>query len=699
MTKLDLDFESLDQIFFNPALESKLVTKEYFGISYRTSWRKNQEDAIKASQEIAKRRKTLSIQEAAVPGLNSPVSDLIENLEMDKHLNLSDDSNHSESHLVDNEGEDLNDLYNTSVIMDIVSSESDEDLTRSPLTTSSEIDSPEEDEPEEDNQLLFAEKLGTWMAANSVTHIASNELLHLLRDEGLNLPLDRRTLLKTVRDVGVLKKCGGDYVYIGLQKGIAEEFRKGHFISQVKIDFGVDGIPIFKSRKSELWPILARFSSGDPFLVCCYYGRGKPNSPEEFLEDLLVELGNIIGIDLEYETSTYQVFVRCFICDAPARAFLKGIVHHTGYHSCERCTIVGVRESKRISFHEPEDVVERTDSRFRRFEYHSRGKCHQHEVSPLTRVSHFDLIGDVILDSMHMVYLGITRRILYTFKGKIKGLRRARLSVRHRNLINLRLASCNGKLPSEFNRQPRSLDDLDYWKASELRSFLLYTGIVALKGIVQDAVYDHFIHLSMAMTLLSTVDDERRNECLPYCRDLLQYFINNASKFYEGGFVVYNVHSVQHIPDDVERHNTPCHRIDAFPFENALKSLKRMIKGPQNPVSQVYRKNLENKRRPKKVRALKISNRPKDYCFETNEMVLLVKEIMGNKVICHAYQKSDLNNVFKSPKESREFGIYSIPRGTRNTAVEMSKKDMVHKCVNLPYKDGIAVIPMVDCDL
>ena len=30
-----------------------------------------------------------------------------------------------------------------------------------------------------------------------------------------------------------------------------------------------------------------------------------------------------------------------FVCDAPARALLKGIIVHTGYHYCERCVVVG----------------------------------------------------------------------------------------------------------------------------------------------------------------------------------------------------------------------------------------------------------------------------------------------------------------------------------------------------------------------
>ena len=34
---------------------------------------------------------------------------------------------------------------------------------------------------------------------------------------------------------------------------------------------------------------------------------------------------------------TITVSIKCFVCDAPARAFLKCVLNHIGYSSCERC--------------------------------------------------------------------------------------------------------------------------------------------------------------------------------------------------------------------------------------------------------------------------------------------------------------------------------------------------------------------------
>ena len=108
-------------------------------------------------------------------------------------------------------------------------------------------------------------------------------------------------------------------------------------------------------------------------------------------------------------------------------------------------------------------------------------------------------------------FLGVVCRMLYSFKGSIKGIRRTKLACVHLNVINTKLLCCSGKLPSEFNRQPRSLEDLNYWKATELRSFLLYTGMVVLKDVIKKEVYNHFVCLNIAIILLCCSDDNRRN--------------------------------------------------------------------------------------------------------------------------------------------------------------------------------------------
>ncbi len=76
---------------------------------------------------------------------------------------------------------------------------------------------------------------------------------------------------------------------------------------------------------------------------------------------------------------------------------------------------------------------------------------------------------------MHLVCLGVVRRMLHYMKG---GPKTCIPSFQQRSEISDKLKALNGELPSEFARQPRSLLELDRWKATELRQFLLYTGPV-----------------------------------------------------------------------------------------------------------------------------------------------------------------------------------------------------------------------------
>lgn len=116
--------------------------------------------------------------------------------------------------------------------------------------------------------------------------------------------------------------------------------------------------------------------------------------------------------------------------------------------------------------------------------------------------------------------------------------------------ISMKLQSLSGKLPSEFARQPRSLFEVERWKATEFRQFLLYTGPVVLKGVVTDTMYDHFLCLTVSMSILLTSDQHRRLAYLEYAQQLINYFVDKSIEIYSETFLVYNVHCLKHLPED-----------------------------------------------------------------------------------------------------------------------------------------------------
>ena len=105
----------------------------------------------------------------------------------------------------------------------------------------------------------------------------------------------------------------------------------------------------------------------------------------------------------------FAVKISALICDAPARQCLKSIKGHTGYDSCERCTIRGVHQEHRMTFVTDvgEVVEERTTENFQLLSYLGN---HQIAASPLIGV--VDCIHQFAIDYMHLVLLGVVKRMI-----------------------------------------------------------------------------------------------------------------------------------------------------------------------------------------------------------------------------------------------------------------------------------------------
>jgi len=82
--------------------------------------------------------------------------------------------------------------------------------------------------------------------------------------------------------------------------------------------------------------------TSEPFPIGIFLGNSKPNNVKEFLKQFLDELENVLKNGYEFQNMKYSVSVQYFICDAPARQFLKFLKSHSGYHSCERCMQQGM---------------------------------------------------------------------------------------------------------------------------------------------------------------------------------------------------------------------------------------------------------------------------------------------------------------------------------------------------------------------
>ena len=93
-----------------------------------------------------------------------------------------------------------------------------------------------------------------------------------------------------------MKKCGDDYVNLGLLNGIKRILSENQAaIPDKKINLiaNVDGVLLYKSSGAQFCPILCRFHKLRPFIVAIYYVNKKPPNVEDFVLDFFTEYKNL----------------------------------------------------------------------------------------------------------------------------------------------------------------------------------------------------------------------------------------------------------------------------------------------------------------------------------------------------------------------------------------------------------------------
>ncbi|KAB0805340.1 hypothetical protein PPYR_02310 [Photinus pyralis] len=231
----------------------------------------------------------------------------------------------------------------------------------------------------------------------------------------------------------------------------------------MELSFNIDGIPLFKSSNIQLWPILGmvhNFKIKSPFAIAIFCGTTKPKPLSKFLHDFIQELALLQQNGFLYNGIDYQVKTRCFICDAPARAFLKCIKSHGGYSSCEKCTDPGKYLGPGRVILENVNAELRTDESFR---LQKDSDHHKEEITPLLQLN-IGLVTSFPIDYMHNVCLGVTRKIINCW---ISGKYKTRLSFRQIANLSERMLKTKHCIPIEINRKPRSLNELARFKATE----------------------------------------------------------------------------------------------------------------------------------------------------------------------------------------------------------------------------------------
>ncbi|XP_031329109.1 uncharacterized protein LOC116160111 [Photinus pyralis] len=356
-----------------------------------------------------------------------------------------------------------------------------------------------------DNNVQFLNNFRLWANTFNIRHRALKSIINVVNTRFPNiLPKDPRTLLQTPPAKVVLQKMGeGYYWHQGFEVCLKNCFDKIRTYTSLSITLNIDGLPIYKSSKDEFWPILFNIFEIPhlhPMIIGIYSGKGKPPDIKTFITPFVEEMKLILEHGILFENGHHlKISIRCFVCDSPARSFIKGVANFNGQHGCLKCTTVGEYSYLTHCNVFPRiDCPKRTDEGFRLKMYGSHHKC----ATPLEELP-INMIEDFpIADSLHLLDLGIMKRCLMGWRDGTFRNFNMKWSANDIYGVSQYLRGC--RLPSEIHRAVRGLECLPHWKGLEYRSFLYYIGIVILKKYLPRDVYEHFLLLFCAVTICSS---------------------------------------------------------------------------------------------------------------------------------------------------------------------------------------------------
>lgn len=565
-----------------------------------------------------------------------------------------------------------------------------------------------------------------WSIKNNITHVALNELISRIKPKYPELPKDARTLLGTPRKVNIDVVAPGHYYHFGLSNSIETLLSRCPFqnLHCIEVNINIDGLPLFKSSSSQVYPILCNLveNYNEVDVVGIYHGYEKPADANVFLQSFAEEARNLTIHGVKIKGRTYSFKIRSFICDVPAKSFITYTKGHSGYCSCSKCTVEGEYYSDRVIYPYLNSGHLRSDNDFRL----KLQENHHTGTSILESIPNINMVSDFPSDSMHLMYLGIVKKLVLLW---CYGKRKTKLSFSQMSAISKLLTDQRENIPSEFNRKSRSLFQSKRWKATEFRTFLLYTGPVVLKSILNHDQYLNFLTLHVATTILS--NSKHIKQYLDYSKSLLQYFVETFITLYGKENASHNVHHLLHICDDAEKFGT-LQEFSAFPFENYLQSILKMIRKNNKELEQIVCRISERNyciSRNLKVRhnepeflnphcngplinshncnqfskvvfkqfILKIYE-PDNCCRLKDGNIIVIRNFVvnneGSVVIGNKYRT--LIDFYTAPCESSKLDIYLV--SDIGNLESWDLKQIANKCMKLKFKNKYVVFPLLHSD-
>ncbi len=375
----------------------------------------------------------------------------------------------------------------------------------------------------------------------------------------------------------------------------------GRFFSNpnnLALSLSTDGVPLFKSSKISLWPVFLvilnlpreiRMNAENIILCGLWVGPCKPLM-SVLLQPILKTLRELSTIGLRIKLpSGDDVIIRAKLMfgvfDLPAKASVLCCKQFNGEYGCSVCTHPGTRQVNGSRVYLPDRTFpERNHIKTMANAREAERTCSSIQgikgISPFS--STLDLVASFPIDYMHAVLEGATRTLA-----------RAWFDSKHHSspfYIGRRIKEVDKILmiqrpPSEISRPPRSIaKHLQYWKASELRSWLLFYSLPLLLHVLPPLYWHHYSLLVCAMHIM--LKDSVTDALVNAAEAMLRDFCILLPDLYGDFICTANMHLLSHLAKYVRLWG-PLWTHSSFGFENKNGHLKHLFHGKTNFVHQL----------------------------------------------------------------------------------------------------------------
>lgn len=391
--------------------------------------------------------------------------------------------------------------------------------------------------------------------------------------------------------------------------------------------------------------------------------------------------------------------IRALICDSPAAAFVTGRIGHSSYHGCPKCDQVCTRdeENNRLVYQTYAGNPRTDESFFYRDDpgHHRPEFLDRHSLLEQAGIGH---ISQIVIDPMHLLDIGVTKKTIMGIVGNL-------LNVNY-EYLNDRFLSYRPYVPSELERKPRTLKQINKFKANEFKQLLSYTLPVLLKDCVEPHVYQRVLLLHVGVRLLQ--DPQNYKDNLDAARAMIDMFVREYPDTFGIENFTFNTHCLIHIPDVVENFGS-LYSFSAYRHENHLRILNRLLRKQNLHLQQLYNRfaeisnanDIEFNRLDKSFQYnwfILTANNLRDGCCMVQpgipvEITDLV-ESNGTKMIRgRRYLKCE--NFYDYPVASIE-NQGTILASLMNTVEEsFPAEDVIHKYYRIPSDDKFVLIPLL----